>query len=93
MAATSMMFAGNVRLPIARLIVTSPSSSGWRSTSRVRRLNSGNSSRNSTPLWARLISPGVGMLPPPTSPASLSVSNGAPIIDVTFDGSELQKAL
>ena len=28
-------------------------------------LNSGNSSRNSTPLWARLISPGFGIEPPP----------------------------
>ena len=33
------------------------------------RLNSGSSSRNSTPLWARLISPGVGVEPPPTRPA------------------------
>ena len=57
----------------AREIVTVPSSSGWRSTSSVRRLNSGSSSRNSTPLCARLISPGVGVLPPPTRPASLIV--------------------
>ena len=55
----------------ARLIVTWPSSSGWRSTSSVVRLNSGSSSRNNTPLWARLISPGVGVEPPPTRPALL----------------------
>ena len=59
-------------LRIARLIVTFPSSSGWRSTSRVLRLNSGISSRKSTPLCAMLISPGCGGLPPPTSPASLT---------------------
>ena len=57
----------------AREIVTTPSSSGCRSTSSVRRLNSGNSSRNSTPLCERLISPGAGVLPPPTRPASLIV--------------------
>ncbi len=57
----------------AREMVTWPSSSGWRSTSRLRRLNSGSSSRNRTPLCARLISPGVGVLPPPTMPASLIV--------------------
>ena len=61
--------AGNVVEFSARLIVTWPSSSGWRSTSSVVRLNSGSSSRNSTPLWARLISPGVGVEPPPTRPA------------------------
>ena len=43
------------------------SSSGWRITSSTIRLNSGSSSRNSTPLCARLISPGVGLVPPPTS--------------------------
>ena len=57
----------------AREIVTVPSSSGWRRTSSVRRLNSGSSSRKSTPLWARLISPGDGIEPPPTRPASLIV--------------------
>ena len=49
----SMKLAGNVVLFSAREIVTVPSSSGWRSTSSVWRLNSGSSSRNSTPLWAR----------------------------------------
>ena len=45
-----LLLAGNVTLPIARLIVTLFSSSGCRSTSNVRRLNSGSSSRNNTPL-------------------------------------------
>ena len=45
-----MKLAGNVVLDSARAIVTVPSSSGCRSTSSVRRLNSGSSSRNSTPL-------------------------------------------
>ena len=39
----------------------SPSSSGWRITSRVERLNSGSSSRKRTPLCARLTSPGAEM--------------------------------
>ncbi len=72
MAATRMKSAGKVVLRKARLIVTRPSSSGWRSTSSVLRLNSGNSSRNKTPLWASEISPGWGVLPPPTRPASLT---------------------
>ena len=69
--------AGKVVELRAREIVTCPISSGWRSTSRLRRLNSGNSSRNNTPWWAMLISPGVGTLPPPTMPASLIVWCGA----------------
>ena len=72
-AATNMNSAGNVVDVKAREIVTTPSSSGCRNTSSVRRLNSGNSSRNSTPWCERLISPGTGMLPPPTNPASLIV--------------------
>ena len=64
----SMKLAGKVVLFRARAIVTVPSSSGWRSTSSVWRLNSGNSSRNSTPLWASEISPGEGVEPPPTRP-------------------------
>ena len=43
------------------------SSRGWRITSSTERENSGNSSRNNTPLWARDISPGIGLAPPPTS--------------------------
>ena len=72
-AAISMKLAGKVVLDSAREIVTVPSSSGCRSTSSVRRLNSGNSSRNRTPLWLREISPGEGVEPPPTRPASLIV--------------------
>ncbi len=49
MAAISMNSLGKVRLPAAREIVTFPSSSGWRITSSVERLNSGSSSRNNTP--------------------------------------------
>ena len=69
-AATNWKFAGKVVDPEARETVTSPSSSGWRSTSRTVRLNSGSSSRNRTPLCAKLISPGVGLLCPPSRPAS-----------------------
>ncbi len=49
MAATSMNCAGKVTVPAALLMVTLPSSRGWRSVSRTVRLNSGNSSRKSTP--------------------------------------------
>ena len=56
-----MKLAGNVVLFKARAMVTVPSSKGWRRTSSVRRLNSGSSSRNNTPLWAIVISPGVGV--------------------------------
>ncbi len=85
-----MKFAGKVVLFRARLIVTVPSSKGWRSTSSVRRLNSGSSSRNNTPLWLIEISPGVGVEPPPTSPASPVLSKCA-VIDRWFRGSELRE--
>ena len=62
---------------LAREMVTTPSSRGWRSTSRVERLNSGSSSRKRTPWWARLTSPGRGVVPPPMSPASEMVWCGA----------------
>ena len=77
MAATSMNREGKVMLMSARDMVTLPSSSGWRSTSRTFFLNSGSSSRNSTPLCARLTSPGFGIVPPPMSPASEIVWWGA----------------
>ena len=67
MAHTSMKRLGSVREPEARVMVTKPSSSGWRSVSSAALLNSGSSSRNSTPLWARDISPGRGIPPPPES--------------------------
>ncbi len=57
----------------SRLMVINRSSNGWRSTSRTERLNSGSSSRKRTPLCARLISPGWGKDPPPTSATSLIV--------------------
>jgi hypothetical protein len=44
-----MISARNVSVACARLMVTTPSSSGWRSTSSVWRLNFGNSSRKRTP--------------------------------------------
>ena len=50
---------------------------GSRSDSSTRRLNSGNSSRNRTPLCARDISPGLGSVPPPTRAAADAVWCGA----------------
>ena len=47
-------------------MVTTLSSKGARNTSNVFLLNSGSSSKNSTPKCAKLISPGFGILPPPT---------------------------
>lgn len=44
---------------LARDMVISLSSKGWRITSSTLRANSGSSSRKSTPLWASDISPGV----------------------------------
>ena len=44
----------------ARQAARFAASMGWRRTSRASRLNSGSSSRKSTPLWAREISPGLG---------------------------------
>jgi hypothetical protein len=66
MAATRMKLAGNRAEPLARETVTTLSSSGWRKASTVLESNSGNSSRKRTPLCANVISPGLGMLPPPT---------------------------
>ena len=77
MAATSMKVAGYSTEPAARATVMRPSSSGWRKTSRTLRRNSGASSRKSTPLWANETSPGLGIVPPPTSPASEMVWCGA----------------
>ena len=69
MAATRRKRAGKVRLARARATVTTPSSRGWRRASRASRENSGNSSRKSTPRWAKETSPGLGMAPPPMRPA------------------------
>src|SRR5882724_13170554 len=76
-APTNISRAGNVTDIEARAIVTTPSSSGWRKTSRTWRRNSGNSSKKSTPLWASDTSPGIGTWPPLISPASDMVWWGA----------------
>ncbi len=47
------------------LMVTFLSSNGPLKTSSVLFLNSGNSSKNKIPKCAKLISPGLGILPPP----------------------------
>ena len=67
MAATRRKAAGKVTVPPARLTRMTPSSSGWRSASSAATGNSPSSSRNRTPLVARLTSPGRrDQLPPPT---------------------------
>ena len=67
-AATSMNRVGNATTCCERTIVTCPSSSGWRSASRLERTNSDSSSRNRTPWCASVASPGSGCEPPPTRP-------------------------
>ncbi len=76
-AATSMNEVGKLSDCCPRTIVTLPSSRGWRSASRLERWNSESSSRNSTPLLARVASPGRGGEPPPASPAGEIVWCGA----------------
>ena len=73
MAAASINRQGKAALPCTRLTVTTRSSSGWRRASSASRENSGSSSKNSTPLWARLTSPGRGTVPPPDSADALVV--------------------
>ena len=65
--------AGYRQLIFTRLIVISPSSRGCLSVSRRDLSNSRNSSRKSTPLWAREISPGLASRPHPMIEASLAV--------------------
>ena len=66
-AATSRNRAGYSTAERARLTRTTPSSSGWRSASSATGRNSPSSSRNRTPPFARLISPGrIVWVPPPT---------------------------
>ena len=60
-----MKFAGYSTFEYNLDIDTFLSSSGPLNTSNVALLNSGNSSKNRTPLCAKLISPGIGFLPPP----------------------------
>lgn len=67
-AAISAKRAGKVKRARARTTLTIPSSSGWRSASSVSRRNSGSSSKNRTPLCARLASPGRAEGPPPIMP-------------------------
>jgi len=69
-AAASLTYPARCTLVAAREMVSWPSSNGWRSTSSTSRLNSGSSSRKSTPWCARLTSPGLGIEPPPIRPAS-----------------------
>ena len=69
-AATNIKEAGNSTEYCDRDMVTQRSSSGCRITSSTCRLNSGSSSRNSTPLCASEISPGCGCVPPPTRATS-----------------------
>ena len=76
-AATSMKRQGRRRRAPARAIETQPVSSGARRASSVSRRNSQSSSRKRTPRWASVASPGLGGLPPPTSPAGLIVWCGA----------------
>jgi hypothetical protein len=70
MAETSMKEAGYVMDATALETVTSPFSSGCLNTSSTFLLNSGSSSRKSTPLCAMLTSPGFGICPPPISATS-----------------------
>jgi hypothetical protein len=68
--ATNMNEQGYSIVYLAREIVIFLSSKGWRNTSSVDLLNSGSSSANKTPLCANDISPGCGVVPPPTRAAS-----------------------
>jgi hypothetical protein len=69
-----MKSAGKESVMLVRAIVTEDSSIGCRNISRTLRGNSGSSSKNKTPLCARLTSPGRGVPePPPMSPASDTV--------------------
>ena len=58
-------------------MVMVPVSSGSRRASSALRGNSGSSSKNSTPRWAKEISPGLGGEPPPTKATALAVWCGA----------------
>ena len=74
MAHTSMKRLGSVSVPAARVMVTKPSSSGWRSVSSADLSNSGSSSRNRTPLWARDI--------------LLQVERGTAIYKIDYQGAD-----
>lgn len=72
-AATSWNCALKSARRAAREMVMRPLSSGSRSTSSTPLSNSGSSSKNKTPCIATEISPGRGLLPPPTSATALAV--------------------
>jgi len=76
MATTSKNSEGKLILPPTLETVTLPSSKGCLRDSMAFLLNSGNSSRKRTPLWAREISPGCGMDPPPTRADSEALVSG-----------------
>src|SRR3989344_9193894 len=65
-AATKVKLAGKITELDALETEIVPSSSGCLKLSRTFLRNSGSSSRNKTPRWAKLISPGFGQVPPPT---------------------------
>ena len=78
-AVTSWNRAGNRTVAWERAMTTSPCSSGWRSASSAPGLNSGTSSRKSTPWWASEAAPGRGIRePPPTSELTVAVWCGCP---------------
>src|SRR3989344_3358550 len=66
-ARSIVICAGKLRVAFARETVITLSSNGCLKDSMTRFSNSANSSRKSTPLWAKVISPGFGYVPPPTS--------------------------
>lgn len=63
MAPTNWKRAGNSQRCAARAMVMEPVSSGSRRASSAVRGNSGISSKNKTPWWARETSPGRGGVP------------------------------
>ncbi len=70
MLAINIKLAGKSTEIFALEMVTFLSSKGCRITSNTALLNSGSSSKNSTPLCAKEISPGLGIPPPPTKATS-----------------------
>ena len=76
-ATMSWKSAGYLTLALAREIIISLDSIGWRKTSKTDFENSGSSSKNNTPLLAREISPGFAICPPPISETADAVWWGA----------------
>ena len=75
--ATSKKLAGYLYFWLARLMVMVWSSMGWRNASKTDRGYSKISSKNRTPLCAKLISPGRALGPPPMIETLLAVWCGA----------------